>query len=217
MSILNFFLAPLIFSTFWVLVYDSNLDFRSKISRIFSDYCFHCQAMCFPSSTFYIYFAIPFSNLFYGIFGVYYCIKGKEKVRKLSIFRNYSMDGSELPFLTLFEQFSQALPQFVIASFFCISNSDNYFPITYATLILSAGSFVTGLITTFSVGRSIFMKLCDAEFMRIKVYNYDNEFFEGRSPERKLSPIYHQLDILNTQAQQLNPDDEIFETNDVYM
>ena len=112
------------------------------------------------------------------------------------------MDGSELPFLTLFEQFSQALPQFVIASFFYISNSDNYFPITYATLILSAGSFVTGLITTFSVGRAIFMKLCDAEFMRIKVYDYDNEFFEGRSPERKLSPIYQQLDILNTQAQQ---------------
>ena len=90
-------------------------------------------------------------------------------------------------------------------------------PITDSTLILSAGSFVTGLITTFSVGRSIFMKLCDAEFMRIKVYNYDNEFFEGRSPERKFCPIYHQLDILNTQAQQLNQDEEIFETNDVYM
>ena len=187
------------------------------MSRIFSDYCFHCQAMCFPSSTFYVYFAIPFSNLFYGIYGVYYCIKGKEKIRKLDIFRNYAMDGSELPFLTLFEQFFQALPQFVIASFFYISNSNNYFPVTYATLILSAGSFVTGLITTFTVGRSIFMKLCDAEFMRIKVYNYDNAFFEGRSPERKLSPIYNYSDILNTQAQQLNQDEEIFETNDVYM
>ena len=61
------------------------------------------------------------------------------------------------------------------------------------------------------------MKLCDAEFMRIKVYNYDNEFFEGRSPERKLSPIYNYTDILNTQAQQLNTEEELFETNDVYM
>ena len=119
--------------------------------------------------------------------------------------------------MTLFEQFPQALPQFVKVSFFYVCNNNNYFPITYATLILSAGSFVKGLITTFTVGRSIFMKLCDAEFMRIKVYNYDNAFFEGRSPERKLSPIYNYSDILNTQAQQLNQDEEIFETNDVYM
>ena len=61
------------------------------------------------------------------------------------------------------------------------------------------------------------MKLCDAEFMRIKVYDYDKDFFERRSPERKTTPIYTYLDILNTQAQQLNPEEEIFETNDVYM
>ena len=59
------------------------------------------------------------------------------------------------------------------------------------------------------------MKLCDAEFIRIKVYNYDNEFFEGRSPERKLSPIYTYSDILSTQAQQLNPEEEIFETRNL--
>ena len=41
--------------------------------------------------------------------------------------------------------------------------------------------------------------------------------FERRSPERKTTPIYTYSDILNTQAQQLNPDEEIFETNDVYM
>merc|ERR1719362_584326 len=97
------------------------------------------------------------------------------------------------------------------------SASHNFIKIDRTTLILSAGSFITGLIKTFIVGRSIFMKLCDAEFMRIKVYNYDNEFFEGCSPERKLSPIYNYTDILNTQAQQLNQEEEIFETNDVYM
>ena len=59
------------------------------------------------------------------------------------------------------------------------------------------------------------MKSSDAEFMRIKVYNYDKDFFEGRSPGRKTSPIYTYSDILNTQAQQLNPEEEIFATYDV--
>ena len=55
------------------------------------------------------------------------------------------------------------------------------------------------------------------QYLKIKVYDYDKDFFEGCSPERKTTPLNTYLDILNTKAQQLNPDEEIFETNDVYM
>ena len=149
--------------------------------------------------------------MFYGIHGIRNIFKDRVKVKKLGVFRNYLMDGSELPFLQLSEQICQALPHFVIATFFYIINSDNHFPITNVTMILSAGNFVTGLVTSFTIGRSIFMTLCDRDFLRTKVYTYDKDFFEGQSPERKSTPIYTYSDILNTQAQQLDTQDEFYE------
>ena len=187
LSVLNFATTPLIFSTFWVLVHDTNLNWKNKVCRILSDYCFHCQA-CLPASIFYVYFAIPFSAIFYGIHGVYECITGNEKVKKLDIFRNYVMDGSEIPFLSLSQQFCEALPQLVIASFLYIVNYPYSIPIAFVTIIFSGVSFIIGLITYLSSGQTMFRKLSDSEFIRIKVYTYDADFFKGRAPER----IVHQ-------------------------
>merc|ERR1712066_325010 len=128
------------------------------------------------------------------------------------VFRNYVTNGSEVSFLALFEQFCLALPQLLIAAFFCINNCDNHsFPLVYAIITFSGISFLIGLITSLFFGRSIFMKLCDAEFMRVKDYDYDNpEFFEGRSPEKKTSPVYTYSDILNVRAEQMNVQAEVF-------
>lgn len=203
LSVLNFLLTPVIFSTFWILVYDDGQSLKKKIRRNLSDY--------FRSSC-YVYLAIPFCALFYGIYGFIECIANTKKVKKLHIFRNYVTNGSEVPFLALFEQFCLALPQLLIAAFFCINNCDNHsFPIAYATINLSGISFLIGLITSLCFGRSVFMKLCDAEFMRIKNYDYENpEFFQGRSPERQTSSVYTYSDILNVRAEQVNPQAEIF-------
>ena len=175
---------------------------KTKIRRNFKDYF---------RSTCYIYLAIPFCALFYGFFGFIECITGTKKEKKLPIFRNYLTQGCEVPFLALFEQFCLALPQLLIASFFCINNCDYYSsPITYVTMILSGISFIIGLITSLFFGRSIFMKLCDAEFMRIKNYDYDHpDFFKGMSPEKNSKPIYTNSDILQARAQQWNEQREL--------
>ena len=113
---------------------------------------------------------------------------------EVDIFRNYVMDGSEIPYLCLSEQFCEALPQLLIASFVYIVNYPYSFPIVFVTIIFSGVSFIMGLITYLTSGGTTFRKLSDSEFIRIKVYRYDADFFKGRSPERISSPI----NILNS-------------------
>ena len=77
-------------------------------------------------------------------------------------------------------------------------------------MILSGISFIIGLITSLFFGRSIFMKLCDAEFMRIKNYDYNHpDFFKGMSPEKNSHPIYTNSDLLQARAQQMNDEREL--------
>ena len=101
-----------------------------------------------------MYFYLPFLAVYHGVQGFY-----PNKPR--SVDRFFIIDDErDLPFLKLFEQFGEALPQFMLGLTFYVNNTyfintyDNLFglPTTLISVIFSGVSVflgvISGLVTT---------------------------------------------------------------------
>ena len=109
----------------------------------------------------YMYFFVPFLAVYHGIQGFYPDkLKSVEKRKYICNYFYGIEDARDITFLKLFEQFGEALPQFMLGLTFYVNNTyfintyDNLFglPTTLISVIFSGVSVflgvISGLVTT---------------------------------------------------------------------
>ena len=96
---------------------------------------------------FYIYFYVPFLAVYYGLQGFY-----PAKFDSVKRFPTIE-DAMDITFLKLFQQYGEALPQFLLAllyymnNTYFINNNVKYFDLTLISMFFSGGSVVLGLFS----------------------------------------------------------------------
>ena len=112
----------------------------------------------FIPSVLFVYIILPFSAIYYGIIG----LKNTEnesfpKIKIATCIGSITIKNKWIPFLKLFEQIGEALPQFIIALAFYVNHKDyinaydtvfgSSVPITLVSIIFSGISVLIGVLT----------------------------------------------------------------------
>ena len=126
LSIISFILPTLLLTMFLAMQYGK--DYKNT-------WCFNAKLIV------YIHVLVPLLSIYHGFQG--FC---PQKLKSVTRFSDID-DPRDLQFLKLFEQFGEALPQFVLGLTFYINNS--YFIDTYDTF-LGTNLEVTLVSITFS-------------------------------------------------------------------
>ena len=144
LAIVTFAASPILMTIYAVLRY--YLEEDSSKTRIVV--CIlPLMILWFISAFIYMYFYVPFLAVYHGIQGFY-----KDKLKGVERFPHIE-DARDIPFLKLFEQFGEALPQFMLGLTYYINNThfintyDNIFNSTLLSVIFSGVSVILGLIS----------------------------------------------------------------------
>jgi hypothetical protein len=142
------FVAPPVLLTIYVALTEFEC-LNSKIAMIFG--ILPTIIIGFIPAFLYLYFYVPFLAVYHGIQGFY-----TDKLESVKRFPHID-DARDITFLKLFEQFGEALPQFMLGMTYYVSNTyfvntnDNLFdlmlPTTLISMVFSGVSVGLGLIS----------------------------------------------------------------------
>ena len=157
LAVLTYIAPPVLFAIYNVLRWFLEEDYSKTTIGL----CIlPCIMLGFIPSFLILYFYLPFLSVYHGIQGFY-----KDRFRGVERFMCIE-DERDLPFLKLFEQFGEALPQFMLGLTFYVNNTyfintyDNIFnsilPTTLISVIFSGVSVVLGLISGLVTSKSAY-------------------------------------------------------------
>ena len=147
LAVLTFVAPPALFTIYVALTEFEFLN--SKNAKIFG--ILPTIIIGFIPAFLYLYFYVPFIAVYHGIQG--FC---KDKLESVECFSDID-DPRDIQFLKIFEQFGEALPQFMLGLTYYVSNTyfvntnDNLFdlmlPTTLISMVFSGVSVALGLIS----------------------------------------------------------------------
>ena len=147
LAVLTFVAPPVLITIYIIFTYYSKY-FKSKNAMIFG--ILPTIIIGFIPAFLYLYLYVPFLAVYHGIQGFY-----QDKLASVECFPDID-DPRDITFLKLFEQFGEALPQFMLGMTYYVSNTyfvntnDNLFdlmlPTTLISMVFSGVSVGLGLI-----------------------------------------------------------------------
>ena len=141
LAVVTFAAPPILLTIYYALT--ELLD--SKIKIIFG--ILPMVIIGFIPAFFYIYLYVPFLAVYHGLQGFY-----PAKFDSVKRFPTIE-DAMDITFLKLFQQYGEALPQFLLAllyymnNTYFINNNVKYFDLTLISMFFSGGSVVLGLFS----------------------------------------------------------------------